>query len=123
MGKPGSETDLEEFICRVVGEHIQAGLVSKLADDLYCGGNSPDKLLEKLDQGIKSSAAQTKLRDNKEINLPNSDDCLWIVTDRSVSRHDIGITLYITRDGKIILAGFVCSKLHNCQKNLSSMRN
>mgnify|MGYP003683537587 CR=1 FL=1 len=38
------------------------------------------------------------------------------MTDGSVSRHDIGITHYITRDSKIILAGFVCSKLHINQK-------
>ena len=54
MGKPGSETDLEEFICRVLGEHIQAGFVSKLADDLYFGGNSPDKLLKNWTKVLKA---------------------------------------------------------------------
>ena len=46
MGMPGSETALEESLCRVLGDHIQAGFMSKLADDLYCGGNFPDELLE-----------------------------------------------------------------------------
>ena len=46
MGMPGSETALEESLCRELGDHIQPGFMSKLADDLYCGGNYPDELLE-----------------------------------------------------------------------------
>ena len=46
MGMPGSETALEESLCRVLGDHIKAGFMSKLADDLYCGWNYPDELLE-----------------------------------------------------------------------------
>ena len=42
---PGPETALEELICRVLGELIEAGIVIKLADDLFCGGNTPDALL------------------------------------------------------------------------------
>ena len=45
MGIPGSETALEELLCRVLGDLLQAGIVAKIADDLYCGGNSPDELL------------------------------------------------------------------------------
>lgn len=45
MGIPGSETALEELLCRVLGDLLQAGVVAKIADDLYCGGNSPDELL------------------------------------------------------------------------------
>ena len=36
-----SETALEELMCRVLGDLLQEGVVAKLADDLYCGGNSP----------------------------------------------------------------------------------
>ena len=36
MGMPGSETALEEMMCRVLGDLIQEGCVTKLADDLYC---------------------------------------------------------------------------------------
>ena len=46
MGMPGSETALEELMCRVLGELLQAGAVAKLADDLYCGGNTPAELLD-----------------------------------------------------------------------------
>ena len=46
MGMPGSETALEELMCRVLGDLLQEGVVAKLADDLYCGGNSPQELFE-----------------------------------------------------------------------------
>ena len=45
MGIPGSETALEELMCRVLGDLLQAGIVAKIVGDLYCGGNSPDRLL------------------------------------------------------------------------------
>ena len=45
MGMPGSETALEELMCRVLGDLLKEGVVVKLADDLYCGGNTPDDLL------------------------------------------------------------------------------
>ena len=45
MGMPGSETALEEVMCCVLGELIEEGKVIKLADDLFCGGNTPDVLL------------------------------------------------------------------------------
>ena len=45
MGMPGSETALEELMCHVLGDLLQNGCVAKIADDLYCGGNSPSELL------------------------------------------------------------------------------
>lgn len=45
MGMPGSETALEELMSRVLGDLIQEGVVAKLADDLYCGGHTPDETL------------------------------------------------------------------------------
>ena len=45
MGMPGTESALEELMCHVLGDLLQAGIVTKLADDLYCGGNSPDELV------------------------------------------------------------------------------
>ena len=38
MGMPGSETALEELMCRVRGHLLHEGIVVKIADDLYCGG-------------------------------------------------------------------------------------
>ncbi|XP_064646257.1 uncharacterized protein LOC135499442 [Lineus longissimus] len=45
MGMPGSETALEELMSRVVGHLIQEGIVAKIADDLYIGGDTPEELL------------------------------------------------------------------------------
>ena len=45
MGMPGSETSLEELMCRVLGDLIQHGNVAKIADDLYCGGSTPQEVL------------------------------------------------------------------------------
>ena len=43
MGMPGSETCLEELMSRVLGELIQEGCVSKIADDLYVGETAPSR--------------------------------------------------------------------------------
>lgn len=45
MGMPGSETALEELMCRVLGDLVEEGVVCKIVDDLYCGGETPDELL------------------------------------------------------------------------------
>ena len=54
MGMPGLETALEDLMCRVLGDNLQAGYLAKLADDLYCGGNSPEELLANLTSVMKS---------------------------------------------------------------------
>ena len=47
MGMPGSETSLEELMCKLFGHLVQKGVVAKIADDLYCGSNkSLEDLLE-----------------------------------------------------------------------------
>ena len=46
MGMPSSETALEELMCRVLGDLLEEGVVSKIADDIYCGGNTPEELLQ-----------------------------------------------------------------------------
>ena len=51
MGIPGSETALEELMCRVLGHLLEEGVVAKIADDLYCGGNTPQELLLKWTKG------------------------------------------------------------------------
>lgn len=45
MGMPGSETALEELMSRVLGDLLAQGVIAKLADDLYCGGDTPEELL------------------------------------------------------------------------------
>ena len=41
MGIPGSEKALEELMRRI----LQEGSVAKLADDLFCGGDTLDEVL------------------------------------------------------------------------------
>ena len=45
MGISGSETALEELLSSVLDDLLQEGIVTKLSDDLYCGGNSHEELL------------------------------------------------------------------------------
>ena len=45
MGIPGSEPALEELMCHILGDLLQEGCVAKIADDLYCGWDSPQELL------------------------------------------------------------------------------
>lgn len=47
MGLSGSETALEGLMCRVLGDYLHSGIVDKLADDLYCGGEAIDDWVNK----------------------------------------------------------------------------
>ena len=54
MGMPGSETALEELICRILGDYLQEGFVAKLADNLFCGVYTPDELLQNWERVLES---------------------------------------------------------------------
>ena len=45
LSMPGSETCLEELMCRVLGDLVQERCVIKLADDYYGGGSTPEEAL------------------------------------------------------------------------------
>ena len=45
MGMPGSESALEELMCKVIRNFIQQGQAAKLADNLYVGGNTPEEFM------------------------------------------------------------------------------
>ena len=67
MGMPGCEMAHDELMCRIFGSLVQQGVVAKLADDLYCGGETIWDALENWSQvlaaldrnGMKLSAANT----------------------------------------------------------------
>ena len=87
MGMPGSETALEELMCRVLGNCLKDGIAAKLADDLYCGADSPEDLLVNwtriLDALRKSNI---KLSPSKTIICPCSIITLgWIWTQGQLS--------------------------------------
>ena len=46
MRMPGSETAIEEIMCHALRDLLQEGIVTKIADDFYCKGNSPQELLQ-----------------------------------------------------------------------------
>ncbi|KAI8514461.1 hypothetical protein Bbelb_070520 [Branchiostoma belcheri] len=54
MGMPGSETALEELMSRALGDLLMQGVVAKIADDLYCGGNSFEELLANWNAVLKA---------------------------------------------------------------------
>ena len=45
MGMPGSKTALEELMCHVPGDLLEAGSFDKIADHLFCVADSHEELL------------------------------------------------------------------------------
>lgn len=86
MGMPGSETSLEELMCRVLGDLITEGSVIKIADNLYCGGNTPDELLDTWKQVLFAlNKANLGLSATKTFVCPKSTDVLgWIWTNGQI---------------------------------------
>ncbi len=80
MGMPGSETALEELMCRVLGDLIQKGIVAKLADDLFCGANTPEELLDNWKQVLTAlHRCDLRLSAKKTTVAPKSTTILgWI---------------------------------------------
>ena len=80
MGMPGSETALEEVMCRVLGHLLQDGVVAKIADDLYCGGNTPQELFQNWKKVLQALyKCDLRLSASKTIINPKSTTILgWI---------------------------------------------
>ena len=45
MGMPESKAALEELMCRILGDLLKEGVMAKIADNLFIGGNSYAELL------------------------------------------------------------------------------
>ena len=95
MGMPGSETALEKLMFRVLGNCIQDGIVAKLADDLYCGGNTLDELLSNWKRVLDAlQKSNLKLSPSKTVICPRSTTILgWIWTQGvlSASPHRVAV--------------------------------
>ena len=80
MGMPGSETALEELMCRVLGHLLEEGIVAKIADDLYCGGNSPQELLQNWKKVLQAlHKCDLRLSASKTVINPQSTTLLgWV---------------------------------------------
>ena len=87
MGIPGSESALEELMCRVLGDLIQDGRVVKLADDLFCGGSSPDEALENWRLVLEAlHTCDLRLSASKTVICPRSTTVLgWVWSDGQIS--------------------------------------
>ena len=93
MGMPGSETALEELMSRVLGDLLEEGIVAKIADDLYCGGNSPEELLQNWTKVLRALHKwDLHLSASKTISNPQSTTILgwiWNCSTLSASPHRI----------------------------------
>ena len=80
MGMPGSETCLEELMSRVLGELVREGCVAKLADDLYCGGDTIDDLAHNWSRVLEAlEHNDLRLSASKTIVCPRTTNILgWI---------------------------------------------
>ena len=101
-----------KVLARVIPNYAQ--LLGPL-DNAIVGLQSRDKVTWTEDLHTAFNTAQRALDSLHNITLPRPEDQLWIVTDGSVKKHSIGSTLYITRHGKPLLAGFFSAKLRGRQ--------
>ena len=120
MGLPGAETALEEMMNRAVGDLIMEGSAAKVADDLYCGGNTPEdaistwsRLLEALDKNNLGLAA------HKTIIFPKSTVVLgWVWQDGtlSASKHRIAALSAVTPPSTVrAMRSFIGVFKHLCR--------
>ena len=79
MGMPGSETALEELMSRVLGDLLKEGIVAKIADDLYCGRNSPSNLNARIrSRGLSSREMWTQLDQFSNHQIPLHDQSIIV---------------------------------------------
>ena len=60
-------------------------------------------------------ASRDALSSAGTITLPHPSDQIWIVTDGAVQNYGIGSTMYVTRNGTPLVAGFYSAKLRGRQ--------
>ena len=93
MGMPGSETALEELMCRLLGHCLQDGIAAKLADDLYCGADTPEELLQNCQRVLDAlQRCNLHLSASKTTVCPQSTTILglvWIRGQLSASQHRV----------------------------------
>ena len=80
MGMKGSETAVDELMCRALGHLLEEGIIAKIADDLYCGGNSVHELLQNWRRVLQAlHKCNLRLSSSKTIINPHSTTILgWV---------------------------------------------
>ena len=86
MGMPGSETALEELICRVLGDLVEGGHVVKIADDLYCGAETCDELLAIWPTTTSQRKSQAPCREDSHRACQDSDSGIDLEQRHATSR-------------------------------------
>ena len=86
MGMPGSETALEELMSRVLGELLQDGIVAKIADDLFCGGDNQKEFTTNLRRLLQALCHNNLRLSGPKCNiLPRTVTVLgWIWSDGTI---------------------------------------
>ena len=84
-------------------------------EKVVAGRSSHEKITwsDELYQQFKT--AQESLHHTKEITLPIPTDTLWLITDASVRECGLGATLYVNRNGNLLLSGFFNAKMKQHQ--------
>ena len=73
MGLPGSESALEQLLCKILGDLMLQGSVAKLADDLYLGADTLEELNEVWDTALTLlEKCGMKLSPQKTVICPKS---------------------------------------------------
>ena len=87
MCLPGSESALEELMCRVLGDLIQEGHVAKIADNLFCGGATPEEALQAWRSVLQAlDRSDLRLSAAKTVICPSSASILgWIWSEGKLS--------------------------------------
>ena len=84
-------------------------------DQATAGKESRGKIVWCNELLLAFKTAQRALNDNRTITIPQPQDALWIVTNGSVKNRGITATLYVHRNGSLLLAGFFSAKLRKHQ--------
>ena len=84
-------------------------------DQATAGKESREKIVWCDELLLTFKTAQRALVDNQTITIPQPQDALWIVTDGSLKNRGIATTLYVHRNGSLLLAGFFSAKLRKHQ--------
>ena len=86
--------------------------------DAVCAGRESSEVIVWTDELLSTfQRAQSALQHHRAVVIPRPSDDLWIVTDGSSKLHGIGATLYVTRQGRTMLAGFFSAQLRKHQIN------
>ena len=96
-------------MCRILGHFLREGCAAKLADDLYCGGDTPQELLTNWSQILDAlTKCNLRLSACKTVICPKTITILgWIWSQGSLSASPHRITALATCRSPESVKGFV----------------